>query len=80
MNYLVADNSTGWYQPMSYKDRYRLFSDKEKALEHAISLGFKDEMGLGISDKVGMASIYCCGDIDVSIIPIEEWTSNTKKS
>lgn len=57
---------------MSYKDQYKLFLDKDKALEYAKTLGFEDELGLGVKDKVGMASIYRCGDIDVAIVPIEE--------
>lgn len=70
MKYLVVDNSKGWHQPMSYKDQYRLFTDKVKALEYAITLGFEDVLGSGVKDKVGMASIYRSGDIDIAIVPI----------
>lgn len=72
MKYLVVDNNTGLRQAHSHKDKYKLFLNKEKALEHAESIGYEDPFGLGVKDKLGVGSMYKCGDIDVLILPIED--------
>jgi hypothetical protein len=72
MKYLVVDNSKGLNQPLSYKEQYKLFLDKEKAVEYAKSIGYEDPFGMGVGDKIGVGSIYKGGDIDVLILPIED--------
>lgn len=66
MKYLLVNNN----DVLPYKERFKLFSSKDRALGEFESLG--GELIFGLSDKIGKASVYRCGDIYLMIIPIEE--------
>lgn len=54
-----------------YAERYRIFTDRDKALAAAKEIGFYTIWG-EISTKVGIANVYQCGPINVTILPLEE--------
>lgn len=69
MHYLVVDNHRS--KLLSFAEQYRLFTSKDAALEHATNCGFEDDFGIGVSDQSGRATQYKCGDVDVTILPLE---------
>ena len=66
--YLVINNHKS-KTFLSFEDKWKIFTDKEKTIAYAESIGFKSLFG--VSSAIGMLSVYQCGDIDVSIIPVE---------
>ena len=64
--YLVADLHTGL---RSYDEKFKVFTDKNKALKWAEQNGYSDPFNLGVSERVGMASIG--GDPHLIILPLE---------
>jgi len=56
---------------LPYKDQYRLFHNRNKAITYAKSLGFEDSFGMGIVDKPGVMNVYCCGDINLGIMKLD---------
>lgn len=66
MIYLVNNRK----QFLDYTEQFKLYTDKNKAIEYAKSIGYLDPFGMGISDQIGMAHYYACGDVDVMIIPL----------
>lgn len=67
MIYLVNNRK----QFLDYTEQFKLFTDKDKMIEYAKSIGYLDKFGMGISDQVGVACYYSCGDVDVMIIPLK---------
>jgi len=63
--YLVVNN-----KHPNYADRWKIFKSREKAIQHAEKLGMEGNF-LGFSDKVGTASTYMAGDIEIYFIPLE---------
>lgn len=57
------------HQLLSYREMYRVFTDKNKALELAKKAGYRSVIPL--IDEVGTMSTYRAGDIHVSILTIE---------
>ena len=66
MIYLVNNRK----QFLDYTEQFKLFNDKDNAIAYAKSIGYLDEFGVGISDQVGMAHYYSCGDVNIMIIPL----------
>lgn len=57
---------------MSFDQRLRLFNDPEDAIKHAESLGFRSFFGdLKINRKPGLATVYLCGPIRVTVLALE---------
>ena len=54
-----------------YKDKFKLFTDKDKAMGHAKSIGWENTFNMTLSDEVGMLNNCKHGDVDASIIRIE---------
>lgn len=70
--YLVIDDS-----PIGnncFKDKWKIFTDKDEALAHAVDCGYGSSW-LGVwgdaFSQVGMASVEKCGDVDVTLIAVE---------
>ena len=55
---------------LSYSDRYRLFWDKDSALIHATSIGYK-QLYIPFDDSVGLMNHHADGDADVGIVRLE---------
>ena len=70
MHYLVVNNNkNGLY---SFAEQYQVFENREDAVAHFVEIGGEEEvMGMGLSKKVGSASIQKSGLIDVMFMPIE---------
>lgn len=68
MKYLVIDNNNDF----SYKDKWQLFSNRQDAIAMFEELGGRDDWGMGFSEKIGMATMYQSGKVNVVFIPIEE--------
>ena len=66
---VINDNEKDKFE--KYDERYRLFSDPNKALEHAKRIGFQDRFGMGLNIKPGILNINQYGDIKVSILALE---------
>lgn len=56
----------------TFAEQYRLFHDWTKAISEAKALGWKDPFGMGINHKTGMANQYMCGDVNLTLMAIEE--------
>lgn len=52
-----------------FKENYQVFIDRQKAIDCALLFGFDSPMG--ITDTIGVMSLYYCGDIKVEFMPIE---------
>jgi hypothetical protein len=75
MHYLVinrhsSEEVNGKIKFLNYSDRYRVFSDKNKAIEWAKKIGFK-VTPMDVSETVGTASVYICPSADIMILPVE---------
>jgi hypothetical protein len=70
MHYLVVNNNkNGLY---SFAEQYQIFEKREDAIRHFVEIGGEEECwGMGLSEKVGVASIQKAGLIDVMFMPIE---------
>jgi hypothetical protein len=70
MHYLVVNNNkNGLY---SFAEQFQIFEDREDAIRHFVEIGGEeDSWGMGLSKKVGVASIQKAGLIDVMFMPIE---------
>lgn len=55
-----------------FAEKYKVFSDDEegrkKLVEHAVSIGYSDWLGMGLNSQPGMANSYQCGDAHVMIM------------
>ncbi len=51
-------------------EQYKIFMDREQALAWAVACGLRDDYGLGVTDKVGVMTQYMCGNVNVSLMPI----------
>ena len=71
MIFLVVNNNKG-SRFLSYEEKYKVFTNGVDAKEHALELGWEDPMGMGITSKIGHASMYKCGDVDVEIVCLQE--------
>jgi len=67
--YLVIDNCKN--KLISYEQQYQVFDSVDKAIDHAKSIGYTDPFGMGINTKTGMANMTMCGNVNVTILPIE---------
>ncbi len=65
--YLVINESK---TPQLFKDQYKLFTKLIDAVTFAKTIGFQNMFE--VSDAVGMKTIYVSGDINVSIMVLEE--------
>ncbi len=52
---------------LPFVEMYQIFSDRQKAIDHAISLGFSSMFGF--TDTVGVKSVYYA-DVKVEFIPL----------
>lgn len=73
IQYLVINNNKD--KMRSYAERFQVFVDREAAVEHFISIGGEEDpmgMGMGLSNKPGVASVQLGGakDVDVMFMPI----------
>lgn len=69
MKYLVIDQGVDSVFK-KYADRYKLFGDSGIAEKFARSIGF--EWGSISELKPGVARIYQCGEVNVTILALEE--------
>ncbi len=56
---------------LPFSEQYKVFLGREQALAWAVSCGMRDQFGLGVTDKVGVMTIYMCGNVNVSLMPIK---------
>lgn len=71
MQYLVI-NETEKAKYLPYKEQYKLFKDKDQAIDHAISIGFTITFfGRPSLDEAGVMSMSQVGLDRVSILPLE---------
>lgn len=71
MKYLIIDETA----PKSVEDKYKLFSDREKAIAYLEEIGWETKGLAGsieLTDEVGMASMQFRGKVGITFIPIEE--------
>lgn len=67
--FLVINNSrNAKFQP--YSENHRLFSDIDKTLAFARSIGYENNF-LGTNVAYGHCNMYACGDVNVSIYSLE---------
>lgn len=67
--FLVINNSpSAKFQP--YSENHRLFSDIDKTLAFAKSIGYENNF-IGINVSYGHCNMYACGDVNVSIFSLE---------
>lgn len=73
MKYLVIDQSVDSVLK-KYADRYKLFGNPEIAEKFARSIGFEwGLLGGSFSElKPGVARIYQCGEVNITILALEE--------
>lgn len=68
--YLVINKCEDKRCMTPYKDLYKIFIDKNKAIEHAKSIGYEDGF-LGFDDTIGMINFFQAGDTNVMILVTE---------
>ena len=68
--YLIIDETA----PKSVKDKYKLFSDRKKAIAYLKELGWETGgiHSIELTDEPGMASMQFCGKVGITFVPIEE--------
>lgn len=64
--YLTINNNK---PHVPFKEMYQLFDDSERAIKHLKELGYENMFGTSL--KVGVKSVYYCGDINLEFLPIE---------
>lgn len=67
--YLLINRNTG-ADFLPYAEQYRVYLDRELCLDDARMLGW-DNKFLGFNDTVGIANNVMCGDVNVTVMPIE---------
>lgn len=55
-----------------FAEKYRLFSDWKVAVREARKLGWIDDYGFGVNTKPGFANIRKGGDVDLTLMAIDE--------
>ena len=67
---VINQNKDAHFLP--YTAQYQLFNDWKSAIFAAKLIGWEDPFGMGINEKVGMANLFQCGDIKVSLLALDE--------
>ena len=67
---VINQNEDAKYLP--YTEQYQLFSSWKTAVTAAKKIGWRDDFGMGINTKVGIANQYRCDPVNVSILALEE--------
>jgi hypothetical protein len=67
---VINQNKDSQYLP--FAAQYQLFGDWESAIFAAKLIGWEDPFGMGVDEKVGMANIYQCGDIKITLLALNE--------
>ena len=57
---------TDFFTP--YANLYRVYENRNDALAWAKENGFEDPFRMGVSEKVGQATFFKCGDVDIMIM------------
>lgn len=60
---LVVNNKAS-----AYADKYKLFADEEKAMQHFMLIGYSNCIAPFISRSAGMMNTFQCGDIDIGLM------------
>ncbi len=65
--YLIVNKS----DPLApFADQHKVFLDRKRAFRELLDAGWELNF-FGLSDQIGIASIYRCGDKDLLWMPIE---------
>jgi hypothetical protein len=73
IQFLVVNNNKNENFPRYYAEQYQMFIERDDAVRHFLSIGGEeDPMGMGLSQKPGVASVQLGGekDVDVMFMPI----------
>lgn len=57
---------------LPYAAQYQLFNDWKTAVSAAKRIGWEDPFGMGVDKRIGIANLYQCDDIKVSILALDE--------
>lgn len=68
MIYIVVVEKHPDLMTISLGNRFRAFSDPEKALKYAKKMGYEDPFGMGLNSKPGIMNYYSCGEFQVGIL------------
>jgi hypothetical protein len=56
---------------LPFAEQYKVFENRESALAWAVACGMRDDYGMGVTDKVGVMTVYKAGAVDVALMPLE---------
>jgi len=56
---------------LPYNQQYRLFKSWKSAVIAAKEIGWEDQFSMGVNTTLGMANIYQCGEVNVTIMALE---------
>lgn len=66
---LINENKDSQFLP--YALRYQLFDDWSVAILNAKLIGWEDPFSMGVNKNAGIANLFSCGDIKVTLIALE---------